>query len=176
MKKILLLAGIVSMSYLAKSQLYKAELIANGLTCSMCSNATLKQLETIAFLDSINIDIEYTKFILHFKSSTPYDLNVIKSKVEDAGFSVGSLILFMKLDNLSIDNDFHYTQGNISYHFIDGKKQILNDINKLKIIDKGFISEKEFKKYGKYTEKYPCYEAGNVNIKKNHYHLKVVEK
>lgn len=174
--KIIFIASALCLSHLANSQIYKAELVANGLTCSMCSNATLKQLETIAFLDSINIDIEYTKFILYFKPATPYDLNTIRAKVEDAGFAVGSLILFMKLDNLSIDNDFQYTQGNISYHFIDGKKQILNDINKLKIIDKGFISEKEFKKYVKYTEKYPCYEAGNVNIKKNHYHLKVIEK
>lgn len=175
-RKIIFIAAAVCLSHLANSQIYKAELVANGLTCSMCSNATLKQLETIAFLDSIDIDIEYTKFILYFKPATPYDLNTIRAKVEDAGFAVGSLILSMKFDNLTIEKDFHFTQGDISYHFIDTKKQILNDIIKLKVIDKGFMSEKEYKKYAKHTEINSYTESGNVDTKKNNYHLKVVEK
>ena len=142
----------------------------------MCSNATLKQLKTIPFLDSIDIDIESTKFILYFKQNTVADLNVIKEKVEDAGFSVGSLILFMKFNNVSVADDYLFTSGENSYHFIDTKKKILNDLEKVKVLDKGFISEKEHKKYEKITSKYPCYISGKLDAQKKHYHLKVIEK
>lgn len=157
-----------------KAQISKAELTANGLTCSMCSNATYNQLKTILLLDSIDTDVEHTKFILYFNPQMTFDLKLIKSKVEDAGFSVGSLVLFMKFDNVAVENDFHYNIGDVTYHFIDTKKQTLNNISQVKVIDKGFISDKEYKKYLKLASKYPCYKVGkmeNINIL---YHLKVI--
>jgi copper chaperone CopZ len=86
MKKIIALIFYVAFSTNANSQIQKAELIANGLTCSMCSNATYNQLKTIPFLDSVVTDVEHTKFLLYFKANTTFDLKLIKSKVEDAGF------------------------------------------------------------------------------------------
>jgi len=113
----------------------------------MCSNATYNQLRKLSFLDSIYTDVENTKFILYFNPNVPYDLRAIKSKVEDAGFSVGSLVLYMQFDNVAIENDFHYNVGEITYHFMDSKKQTLNNVALVKVIDKGFISDKEYKKY-----------------------------
>lgn len=175
MKKIILISILICLNHLANSQVYKGELVANGLTCSLCSNATLKQLKTIPFLDSIDIDIESTKFMLNFKPNTTYDLNLIKEKVEDAGFSVGSLILTMKLQNITVENDFQYSLDGILYHFIDTKKKTLTDIGRFKVLDKGFMSEKEFKKYEKVASKYPCYNTSKSNPLKQHYHLKVIE-
>lgn len=174
MKPIFLLLAIVFLNYNANAQISKAELIANGLTCSMCSNATYNQLKTIPFLDSIDTDIEHTKFILYFNPNTPFDLKMIKSKVEDAGFSVGSLVLFMNFDSVSVEDDFHYNVGDITYHFMDTKKQILNNISQVKVIDKGFVSDKEYKKYLKLASKYPCYKAGKMENVKVLYHLKVI--
>jgi copper chaperone CopZ len=174
MKPLFLLLAIVFLNYNANAQISKAELIANGLTCSMCSNATYNQLKTIPFLDSIDTDIEHTKFILYFNPNTPFDLKMIKSKVEDAGFSVGSLVLFMKFDSVSVEDDFHYNVGDITYHFMDTKKQILNNISQVKVIDKGFVSDKEYKKYLKLASKYPCYKAGKMENVKVLYHLKVI--
>ncbi|MCU0350014.1 MAG: heavy-metal-associated domain-containing protein [Flavobacterium sp.] len=174
MKKIIALLFFVALFFNANAQILKAELIANGLTCSMCTNATYNQLKTIPFLDSIDTDVEHTKFILYFKKNTPFDLKMIKSKVEDAGFSVGSLVLFMKFDNVSVENDFHYTIGDITYHFMDTKKQTLNNITQVKLIDKGFISDKEYKKYLKLASKYPCYKAGKMENIKVLYHLKII--
>jgi copper chaperone CopZ len=162
-------------SQIANAQILKAELVANGLTCSMCSNATLKQLKTIAFLDSIDIDIESTKFILYFKRNTPVDLNRIKAKVEDAGFSVGSLILFMEFNNTSVFDAYRFTKDETSYHFIDTKNKQLNNIEKIKVLDKGFMSDKEYKKYEKIYSKYPCYTPAKIDSPKQHYHLKVIE-
>lgn len=162
------------LNYNANAQISKAELIVNGLTCSMCSNATYNQLKTIPFLDSIDIDIEHTKFILYLNQDTTFDLKMIKSKVEDAGFSVGSLVLFMKFDSLSVEDDFHYNVGDITYHFMDTKKQILNNICQVKVIDKGFVSDKEYKKYLRMASKYPCYKEGKMENIKVLYHLTVI--
>ena len=174
MKKIIILFFSIVSVVNANAQISKAELIANGLTCSMCSNATYNQLKTIPFLDSIDTDVEHTKFILYFNPEKNFDLKLIKTKVEDAGFSVGSLVLFMKFDNVSVEDDFHYIVGDITYHFMDTKKQTLNNINQVKVIDKGFVSDKEYKKYLKLSSKYPCYKAGKMENIKVLYHLKVI--
>ncbi|MFY7667509.1 MAG: heavy-metal-associated domain-containing protein [Crocinitomicaceae bacterium] len=174
MRLIFLLAISFVLPSVINAQISKAELVANGLTCSMCSNATYNQLKKLSFLDSIYTDVENTKFILYFNPNQAYDLRAIKSKVEDAGFSVGSLVLFMKFDNVAIENDFHYNVGEITYHFMDSKKQILNNIAQVKVIDKGFISDKEYKKYIKMSSKYPCYQSGKMENVKILYHLKAI--
>lgn len=174
MKKIIILFFSILFVANANAQISKAELIANGLTCSMCSKACYNQLKTIPFLDTIDTDVEHTKFILYFKPETTFDLKLIKSKVEDAGFSVGSLVLFMKFDHLTVENDFHYNVGDTTYHFMDTKKQTLNNISQVKVIDKGFVSDKEYKKYLKLASTYPCYKAGKMENIKVLYHIKVI--
>jgi copper chaperone CopZ len=171
---IFLLTLSLLISAFSNAQISKVELLANGLTCSMCSNATYNQLKKLSFLDSISTDVENAKFILYLTPNVPYDLRAIKSKVEDAGFSVGSLVLFMQFDNVAIENDFHYNLGDITYHFMDSKKQILNDVVQVKLIDKGFISDKEYKKYLKMTSRYPCYKSGKMDNVQTLYHLKVI--
>jgi copper chaperone CopZ len=157
-----------------QSQLLKAELVANGLTCSMCSNATLNQLKTIPFLDSIETDVEHTKFIFRFKKDHSWDLKIIKSKVEDAGFSVGSLVIWMKFDSLDVDNNFHFTQGENTFHFMDTKIEVLSGYIPVQVLDKGFVGDKEYKKYLKMSEKYPCYKTGSMANVKTLYHIKVL--
>lgn len=174
MKKIITLFLSILFVSSIHAQITKAEIIANGLTCSMCSNATYNQLKTIPYIDSIDTDVEHTKFILYFKQNTEFDLKLIRTKVEDAGFSVGSLILFMKFENVSVESDFHFNVGDITYHFMDTKKQTLNGITEIKLIDKGFISEKEYKKYLKMASKYPCYKTGKMENIKYLYHVKVI--
>jgi copper chaperone CopZ len=174
MKKIILFILVFATYFSTNAQIVKAELIANGLTCSMCSNATLNQLKTIPFLDSIDTDVEHTKFILYFKPNATFDLKLIKSKVEDAGFSVGSLVAYMQFDNVKVEDDYHHTVGDITYHFMDTKKQTLNGIAQVKVIDKGFVSDKEYKKYLKLSSKYPCYKAGKMDNVKTLYHFKVI--
>ncbi len=165
-----------SMTFRVHAQIEKAVLSANGLTCSMCSNATYNQLRTLPFLDSVDTDVEHTRFILYFKPQAPFDLRMIRSRVEDAGFSVGSLVLYMKMDQVAIENDFHYSMGDVTFHFMDSRKQTLSGLVPLKVLDKGFVSDKEYKKYLKWTSKYPCYATGKMDHVRFLYHLKVVEK
>ncbi|MDI9336940.1 MAG: heavy-metal-associated domain-containing protein [Alphaproteobacteria bacterium] len=174
MKKFVFLCLTILCIKNLNAQIYKAELLANGLTCSMCSNATLNQLKTISFIDSIDTDVEQAKFILYFKPNADYNLNTIRLKVEDAGFSVGSLVLFMNFNNLAVEDDFHYTVGDKTYHFMDTKTQTLNAVQTVKVIDRGFITPKEHKKFLKQSSKYSCYKTGKMDNIVTLYHLKVV--
>jgi len=70
--------------------------------------------------------------------------------------------------------DFHYNVGDTTYHFMDTKKQTLNNISQVKVIDKGFVSDKEYKKYLKLASTYPCYKAGKMENIKVLYHIKVI--
>lgn len=174
MKKIISICFLFVFYLNAHAQILKAELIAYGLTCSMCTNATLNQLKTISFLDSIATDVEHTKFILYFNQKSEFDLKLVRSKVEDAGFSVGSLVLSMMFDKVDVYDNYHYTVGEITYHFMDTQKQVLSGVQDVKVIDRGFISEKQYKKFLKIASKYPCYKTGRMDKVKTLYHLTVI--
>ncbi|MBK8850443.1 MAG: heavy-metal-associated domain-containing protein [Saprospiraceae bacterium] len=51
----------------ADAQISKAEIVATGLTCSMCSNAINKQLKSLTDVDSVVIDLNTNTFVVHLK-------------------------------------------------------------------------------------------------------------
>src|SRR6202008_1559227 len=104
--KYLVLVLLIALVVPAKAQFVKAELQASGLTCSMCSFATQKKFKTLDFLDSIGTDLNNTTFLLYFKPGKQVDLDMIKKKVEDAGFSVASLKVTFHFENVAVDD--HY--------------------------------------------------------------------
>lgn len=143
---VLLASGITS------AQVIKADLQAAGLTCSMCSRATDRQLRTLDFIDSIGIDLGHTMFTLYFKKDKTVDFSQIRKKVEDAGFSVADLKVTYHFDNLKAENGTEFSYGSDKFSFVDISSQTLNGDRAFRIIDKGFISAKEYKKYvGKIT-------------------------
>lgn len=145
MKKLIVILCVLTY-FSGKAQFVKAELQASGLTCSMCSFATQKQLKTLDFIDSIGSDLDHTTFMLYFKPGTAVDLDQIKKKVEDAGFSVASLKITYHFDNVKIEND-HFVYEKKLYHFVNSKPRIIDGSMTFKVIDKGFLSDKEYKKY-----------------------------
>jgi copper chaperone CopZ len=148
MKKICyLLMLLLSASSMISAQAIKAELQAAGLTCSMCSRATDKQLRTLDFIDSVGIDLSHTTFILYFKKDKMVDFNQIKKKVEDAGFSVATLKVTYKFDNLKVDNGTQFSYNNCQFYFMDTTPKTLNGEVTFRIMDKGFLSAKEYKKH-----------------------------
>jgi copper chaperone CopZ len=88
MKNIFLLMMIIFPALIANAQVEKAEFQASGLTCSMCSNAINKALKTVPFIESINTDLNKNLFEITFKKNAVVDFDIIKKKVEDAGFSI----------------------------------------------------------------------------------------
>ncbi len=132
---------------LGTAQLIKTELQVAGLTCSSCSRATDKQLRSLDFIDSIGVDLTNATFTLYFKNDKTIDFDQIKKKVQDAGFSIAGLKFTYKFDNLKIDSNSYFKYQNMVFYFVSSSPQTLNGDITLKIIDKGFVSKKEYKEY-----------------------------
>lgn len=170
MKKILLALVVIMSSQSAEAQITRAELTATGLTCSMCSRATYKQLTSIPEVEKVETDLNKTAFILQFKKGSKVNIGDLKAKVEAAGFSVGELVVVFNFKNQQAANNSSFTQDNISYTFMDTKNAVLTGDVKVKILDKGFVVEKEYKKLLKMAKQYPTYASANNNA----YHIKTL--
>ena len=170
MIKILISSIMLFASFIANAQITKAELTATGLTCSMCSKATYKQLTSLPEVEKVETDLNKTTFILHFKNGSVVNPGDLKKKVEAAGFSVGELVLFLNINNQKAENNSSFMQDNITYTFMDTKPGVLKGEVKVKVLDKGFVVEKEYKKLLKMTKQYPGYAKANNNS----YHIKTL--
>jgi copper chaperone CopZ len=139
----------------------QAELIASGLTCSMCSNSIYKALVQLPFVAHVSPDVEHSSFLITLNSRVPVDIDALKQKVREAGFSVSSLTLTMDVHDLSIRDDAHVDLGGKTFHFMHVKPQMLNGIATVRVIDKDFLSSREYKQYAAYTTM-PCYKTGKM--------------
>jgi copper chaperone CopZ len=162
MKKtmMVLLASLLMIS--VKGQFSKARLQATGLTCAMCSNAINKALLRVPFIASVDADIKNSAFNIVFREGSSIDIDVLKKAVQDAGFSVGALELTGKFNRVAIANDEHVKLGAFTFHFIDVKPETLDGEATLKILDKDFVSAKQFKKFSALT-KMKCMQTGTMD-------------
>lgn len=170
MKKILILSVILLVSVIVNAQIIKAELTATGLTCSMCSKATYKQLTSIPEVEKVEPDLNKTAFILFFKNGSQVNINSLKQKVEEAGFSIGELLVVFNFKNQQAENNKTFTLDNTIYTFMDTKAGVLSGEVKVKVLDKGYVVEKEYKKLSKMIKEYPSY----ATISKGLYHIKTL--
>ncbi|WP_293785871.1 heavy-metal-associated domain-containing protein [uncultured Pedobacter sp.] len=150
-----------------------ADLQVTGLTCSMCSNATQKSLETLNFISSVKPDLNKNIFVLTFKKDANINLDLVRKKVQDAGFSVGGLIANFNFNDVKVDDKGQaIVDGNV-YRFVNAKGKTLNGTVRASIVDKNFISGNAFKKQAATTNS-DAYASGMgmVNGKKTRiYHL-----
>lgn len=161
MKKLLLL-GLMSILVMgAGAQFTKAELHATGLTCAMCNNAINKALQALPFIQSVKSDIKNSSFHVVFREGQEVNPDAMKKAVEDAGFSVGKLELYGNAQALSVGDDKHLTIGKSVYHFVNVGNREVNADTRLMIIDKDFISNKQFKKISAST-KMDCIQTGKA--------------
>jgi copper chaperone CopZ len=146
-------------SVAASAQVTSVSLQASGLTCSMCSNAINKSLKTIDFVDKVEANIKNSTFDISIKPGAKVDFDKLKKKVEDAGFFVARLDATMNFDNVSVVNDEHVTIDGNTFHFLASKEQTLNGSKTVRLLDKGFVPAKEYKKNARYTTM-ECYKTG----------------
>ncbi len=66
----------------------------------MCSNAINKALKGLQFVESVNTDLNNNTFTVNFKPGTTPDFDVLKMKVEGAGFSIANLWYIPTLTSL----------------------------------------------------------------------------
>ncbi|WP_166922295.1 heavy-metal-associated domain-containing protein [Flavobacterium poyangense] len=151
------------------AQISKAEIMATGLTCSMCSNAINKQLKAMTEVDSISTDLNTNTFTVYFKKDVMLQPKVLKKAVEKAGFFVGSMVLTMKVDTQKIENNtLKIADG--TFVFIDSKNPISNNETAYQVVDKGFVTQKAYKKLTKSYSKHATYSVEN----EDDYHLKTL--
>lgn len=161
MQKLLCIVVAAMLSIQSNAQFSKGTLQATGLTCAMCSNAVNKALQGVPFIESVKSDIKNSAFSIIFKQNAEVNIDALKDAVEDAGFSIGNLSLTGTFDGVKIANDQHVTIGNANFHFLDVKEQILNGESTVTVLDKNFVTVKQFKKISS-SSKMACVQTGKA--------------
>lgn len=143
------------------AQIIKAEIKATGLTCSMCSNAINKQLKTINQVVNVETDLNTNTFTVTVSKDNNLTPNIFKEKVEKAGFFIGSLIITVSTI---------VTRSN-AYIFVENESSNADEVQ-IKILDKGYVTNKEYKKLLKSLKKIETYSLNN----ENDFHIKIIKK
>ncbi len=134
------------LSVAANAQVKKVSLQASGLTCSMCNNAINKALKTVNFVEKVDPDIKTATFEITFKPNSTIDFEILKKKVEGAGFFVSKFMATIQFKNVTIKDNLPVTIGDKTFQFINLKDQSLNGEKTIRVLNKGFVSSKEYKK------------------------------
>ena len=143
------------------SQFSKASLQASGLTCSMCSKAVKVALEKVPFVQEVKVDIKNQEYTIIFKENNNADFDALKKAVEDAGFSVASFKITGNFSDVSVQKDKHLELDGKNFHFVSNSDKVLNGEQTLTIVDKDFLSAKDFKKFSAAT-KMECIKTGKA--------------
>ncbi|GAA4764088.1 MULTISPECIES: heavy-metal-associated domain-containing protein [Flavobacterium] len=164
MKKInivyVLVASMVLMfSMKSNAQISKAEIRATGLTCSMCSNAINKQLKSLPEVVNVETDLNTNTFTVTLKEGNELSPKVFKEKVEKAGFFIGSLVVTAKPETIAKN----------SYILVNDKPNNVTEIQ-FQVIDKGYVTEKEYKKLSKSYKNVETYASNN----EDDFHIKIL--
>jgi len=161
MKKILLLLLAAIICIGGYSQFSKASLQASGLTCSMCSKAVKVALEKVSFVKEVKVNIKSQEYAITFKENADVDFDALKKAVEDAGFSVASFKVTGNFSEVNIQTDKHLQLDGKNFHFINSGDKVLNGEQTFTIVDKDFLSAKDYKKYSAAT-KMECIKTGKA--------------
>ena len=145
MKRLFICLLVFAVNY-TQAQITKVTIQASGLTCSMCSNSINKALKSLEFVDKVDANIKNSSFDISFKPNEAVDFDKLKKKVEGAGFFVANFTATIRFDNVKILNDSSVNVGANTFHFLNVKQQILNGDKTIRLLDKGFLSTKEYKK------------------------------
>lgn len=143
------------------SQFSKASLQASGLTCSMCSKAVKVALEKVPFVQEVKVNIKNQEYTITFKENSDPDFDALKKAVEDAGFSVASLKVTGNFTDVSVQKDKHVQIDGKNFMFLNSTDKVLNGEQTITIVDKDFVSAKDYKKYSSGT-KMECVKTGKA--------------
>jgi len=161
MKKLFCIVLIVLAGFSSHAQFTKASLQATGLTCAMCSNAINKALLEVPFVESVKPDIKNSAFNMVFKQGQKVEIDALRKAVEDAGFSVGSLKMTGNFKEVKIENDKHIEIADETFHFLNVDEQVLDGEKTVTVVDKNFLTAKQFKKFSNAT-KMSCVQTGKT--------------
>lgn len=145
--KYVLLCLLLQTGMLATAQFKSATLQASGLTCAMCSNAIQKSLSQLTFIASIEPDLENSAFVVQFKQDVEVDFDAMRKRVEDAGFYIARLSVNARFNANKVQNGQVLQYKHMQFYIVASATPVLQGEYSFTILDKGFVSAKEFKKY-----------------------------
>ena len=160
LKFVLVACLVLITSVKSFAQISKAEIIATGLTCSMCSNAINKQLKALPEVLKVETDLNTNTFVVTLSDKNALTPKTFKDKVEKAGFFIGSLVLTVNAD-----------ATNKSPYIIVNGNENKSDGMQIQVLDKGYVTEKEFKKLSKSYKNIETYAVNN----EEDFHIKFVK-
>ncbi len=150
MKRLLfLLLFMALLNSYARAQIKYALVGINGLTCSACSYATQRSLQTLPFVKSVEIGLNTTIARITFVPGKEIDLDAIARKVDDAAFSVRSFNIISAMPELAVENGFCYVSGNKVFTFAGISARQISGEQNLKLVGKNFMSKAEYKSWMK---------------------------
>jgi copper chaperone CopZ len=161
MKKIIAVVVVAFIAVALQAQFSRATLQASGLTCSMCSKAVKVALEKVPFVQEVKVNIKSQEYTILFKENNNADFDALKKAVEDAGFSVASLKVTGNFSDVNVQKDKHLQLDGKNFHFVNSADKVLNGEQTFTIVDKDFLSAKDFKKYSAAT-KMECIKTGKA--------------
>ena len=130
----------------AVAQFSWVQIRINGLTCSACSRSVEMSIRKLAFVDSVNMNLENTAGKIVFKKGVKVEIEKIARAVTDAGFSVRSLDASINVDAISVTNESCWSFENNTYHFIKlAESKELKGTVTLRFIGDKYMSRKEYK-------------------------------
>jgi copper chaperone CopZ len=150
----------------AGAQITGISLTAGGLTCSMCSKAIYKALLKNQAVEKVDVDIEKASYAVTFKQGAIIKLDEFKKAVQDAGFSLASFRVTANFKNEEVSGGREISLSGNQISFAGLQKQILEGEKTFQVIDKGYLSEKDRKKYDRLNLKEPSQDPGG-----NIYHV-----
>ena len=150
---------VLMFSIKSNAQIVKAEIRATGLTCSMCSNAINKQLKSMPEVINVETDLNTNTFTVTLKEGNNLSPKVFKEKVEKAGFFIGSLVVTAKSETIAKN----------TYILVNDKKSNASEVQ-FQVVDKGYVTEKEFKKLSKSYKNIETYASNN----EEDFHIKMI--
>lgn len=156
---VLLVSIIMLVSIKGNAQISKGEIKATGLTCSMCSNAINKQLKSLPEVVNVETDLNTNTFTVTLKEGNTLNPKIFKDKVEKAGFFIGFLALTTKSETIKqagyvVVNNASNTNAEVQFQ----------------ILDKGYVTEKEFKKLSKSFKNVETYALNS----EEDFHIKII--
>ena len=162
MKKIIAVVMMAFVTVALQAQFSKATLQASGLTCSMCSKAVKVALEKVPFVKEVKVNIKRQEYTIVFQENDNADFDALKKAVEDAGFSVASLKVTGNFSDVSVQKDKHLQLDGKNFHFVSSGDKVLSGEQTFTIVDKDFLSAKDYKKFSAAT-KMECVKTGRAS-------------
>ncbi len=159
-KLLLFVFGICFYSQ-SNAQVTEGVLQASGLTCALCAKSIYTNLSALPFVESVDTDLNASSFLIKFKPDVNVDPQLLRKKVEDAGFFISDLQLKVKLVNKAIGANTFIRESGSYYHLVNGKAETFSGLLTIHLIEKEYMTLKSFKKISA-SYNLECYQSAGI--------------